>query len=492
MDLLRLKNRKCKAQAATELAVFGAVLVFLIGSIVRNGLGSGQQQNVQLKAMRLALLQSYKGSVPANNGGVPVVGRSSSTVVYYEDRLSPDVNRYGNTDRSPLVASGSGSLTNLLYYPLDNSTEQNDSRNLPTADFYVNGVHLPLTTAAVVTKTLSPPATYQASYSGSPAAVLPVFPNGLTRQHGWEFNCIPVTGLLHPLDPPNPITNPIVQTIYGCPLFYSISTKLNDYGVLTEDEAYDLNRNDDFSDDPLTIRGSGKLARTDMGWHWKAQQGIIASPNGGSGLTIDPSTGTNNVFDVDGDGQGETIYAYTNDANLIVSTVTVMDGQEGDLDGALESINGRQPGMQQEMSILTQSSGSFFVIKEGKLYNPESGKYARSLSFKDQVELVQRMFQLTKNTKRFCSMGGNPVPSVELPDHTPNPVEVCAGSNNHVATGVVGGVITGGGTAPSGCSAGDNIKKTCLDTDTLMLYIRTRVLDRTGHAWLSDTTGKMP
>ena len=131
------------------------------------------------------------------------------------------------------------------------------------------------------------------------------------------------------------------------------------------------------------------------------------------------------------------------------------------------------------------------MVKEGKLYNPETGKYARSVSFKDQVELVQRMFQLTSNTGRFCDGNGNT--RVTLPDGSPNPVEAC-GNSGGVSNNVVGadGVITSGGNRPSTCFNGNNIKLTCFDTDTWVLYLRSRVLDRTGHAWLSNTTGALP
>ncbi len=473
MVFISVKHKQNKAQAATELAVFGAVLIFLLGSIVRNGLNTGQQQNLQLKAMRQALLQSYQGSInkDASNHFEPLVGRNNSSIMYFEDRLSPDISRYGNSDRVQLMASGSGTLTNLLYYPLTTDAEIADARNLPTMDLYINGIHLPLTASALVTKVLNPPAGYAASYSGSPLAVLPGALNGKTHYKGWDFMCMNVLTRPDPGLPVDPITNPETQTLLGCPLFYNVSTKPGQYGILTEDEAFDLNRNDDFTDDAPAVAGNGKLARTDMSWHWKAE-------HASTDLNIDAANSSNNVFDVDNDGQEETIYKFTTDANNIITTVTVMDGQEGDFDGSMEFINGRIPGLQQEMSILTQGrSGTYFTIKEGKLYNPESGKYARSVNFKDQVELVQRMFQLTKNTGRFCSQDLVPVRAATLPDGTANPVEACG---------------TGGLSGGSSCFTGDNVKQTCLDTETLMLYLRTRVLDKTGHAWLSSTQGAMP
>lgn len=475
--------RRRGGQAATELAVFGAVLIFLIGSIVRNGVNSGQQQNVQLKAMRQALLQSYTSStrsiaLDATGGTVfeadgitpkylPHTGRSSSSIVYFEDRLSPDISRYGNSDRMELAASGSGSVTNLLFYPLD-PAESNDPKNLPTSDYYVNGVHLPITTAAIRTIVFAAPA---------PIA-------GRTIANGWNFECVKDAG----------------GNWLPCPLFYNISSKAGDFGVLSGDEPYDLNRNDNFADDPKA-GGPGKLPREQMMWHWKAENAILATTAGmevtggggvcgsatavdgaSTGLTIDPANNQNTVFDVDNDGQEETIYDVKADPlTNIITQVTVMDSQEGDLDPTVWTIFGRVPGFQRDMSILTKSRpGTYFEIREGKLYNPETGQYSRTISFRDQVEVIQRMFQLTKNTGRFCSAGG--VLAAKLPDNSANPIEACGSGG--------GGV----GPAPGGssCFSAENINKTCMDTDSLIIYIRSRVLDKTGHLWLSDTTGKLP
>ena len=63
MTVLSIYRKNTSAQAATELAVFGAVLIFLLGSILRSAVSSAQQQNQQLKAMRQALIQSQNASV---------------------------------------------------------------------------------------------------------------------------------------------------------------------------------------------------------------------------------------------------------------------------------------------------------------------------------------------------------------------------------------------------------------------------------------------
>src|ERR1041385_3807457 len=96
-----------RAQAATELAVFGAILVFLIGSMVRSAVSSSYQQNQQLKAMRMALLRSYQGAQAQGTG------HKNASILYIEDRLSPDLGKYGASDRIPFIMQGSGTLSNM-------------------------------------------------------------------------------------------------------------------------------------------------------------------------------------------------------------------------------------------------------------------------------------------------------------------------------------------------------------------------------------------
>ena len=108
--MLKLKNKK--AQAAVELAVFGAILIFLLGAIVRSAMSNSYLQNQNFKAMRIAMLASWNGSKAQNTA------RNNASVLFIEDRLSPDFNKYGVLDRNPLIANGSGTFTYMLLYPL--------------------------------------------------------------------------------------------------------------------------------------------------------------------------------------------------------------------------------------------------------------------------------------------------------------------------------------------------------------------------------------
>ena len=117
---------KAAGQAAVELAVFGAILIFILGTIIRSSVGNSYAQNQNYKAMRMALLASWNGSKTLNfstgtdpNAPSPNISRNTASILFVEDRISPDFNKYGGMDRNPFIAQGSGSFSYSLMYPLD-------------------------------------------------------------------------------------------------------------------------------------------------------------------------------------------------------------------------------------------------------------------------------------------------------------------------------------------------------------------------------------
>ncbi len=142
--------RRTAGQAITELAVFGAILIFLLGTIVRSAAGNSMTQNQNLKAMRMALLASWQGSMSGNTS------RNSASVLIVEDRLSPDFNKYGDVDRNPYITSGSGTFTYQLLYPLTPG-QDNMRANMPVMDTWINGQYFPFVTALYNTETLMSP-----------------------------------------------------------------------------------------------------------------------------------------------------------------------------------------------------------------------------------------------------------------------------------------------------------------------------------------------
>jgi hypothetical protein len=140
-----------KAQAAIELAVFGAILIFILGTIVRSALSNSYMQNQNFKAMRMAMMSSWQDST-AKPGfqQVQVTAHNSASILFLEDRLSPDFNKYGPMDRTPFIANGSGSFSYNLLYPLSAVDVSDMFAALPVMDVYIDGQHFPFQMASWV------------------------------------------------------------------------------------------------------------------------------------------------------------------------------------------------------------------------------------------------------------------------------------------------------------------------------------------------------
>ncbi len=428
------RPRALQGQAATELAVFGAILIFLIGSIVRSSVGNSYQQNQQLKSMRYALLQSYRGTQAQS------AGRNTATILYIEDRLTPDLSKYGPGDRSLSMSQASGTMSNMLMYPLDLEDLQ-DEKNIPVMDVYINGKHFMFSTARLMKdKPIDPPKDGGGTpYLPSYAALLDPAGNGTNHYKGWNFNCVVAGGLY-----------------YGCPIFYQLQINDGSFdpGMLSADEAYDLNRNDNFTDDPVAVAAPGKLVRSSAAWYWKGTNGLQAN------IKIDAANANYPLYDMDYDKQEETLYTISASPKGVITAATVFDFQDGDLNLSADTlVNNRSPGLQTDMAMYTKTNpGTYLSVKEGKLYNSETGTFVRSVGFRDQAEIVQRLVQLSNDTGRLCKSGA-PVA----------PVEACGE-----------------------CFSTANIKLTCFEPTSKRLIVRSRLLDKSGHKWKTDVESKLP
>jgi len=136
-----------RAQTAIEIAVFGAILIFAIGSIVSSSVGRGNQQNAALKATRLAMLMSYDTS--ATN---TIASRNTASILFVEDRLTAGTSKYGPIDRAPSLMSGSGSHSSNMFM----STDFGDAEDLPLFDLFVNGQHIAFTISGFKTIEVRP------------------------------------------------------------------------------------------------------------------------------------------------------------------------------------------------------------------------------------------------------------------------------------------------------------------------------------------------
>jgi hypothetical protein len=140
---------QCRAQTALELAVFGAIFIFVIGVIIRQSLSYNLSQKQSLETQRLAMRLSFQHSQGLRGGTDPRHPRdgnashNTASVLVLDDRLVPDSNKFGTLDRSPVVANITASHSRNLFLTIDHGEDY----NLPVTDMFINGIHFEFTTA---------------------------------------------------------------------------------------------------------------------------------------------------------------------------------------------------------------------------------------------------------------------------------------------------------------------------------------------------------
>ncbi len=417
------KNRivhNFKGQSAVELAIFGSILIFVISLIFRQGLSGGNFMRVQLQATRYAMSKSLEMSERA----VEKPGRNNASTMVIEDRLSGDFgNKFGSRDRVPLVASGSGTHSNQLFYPVDQG-DWGDRSVLPHYDVWVNGQRFSFLTA---------------DFRSYP---FPVDGAGLAK-----------CGTPHPTD--SRCWNPDCLGGKGCIYLHKMVQNYPGSGFDPANVA-DFDVNFDGTNPTAGIPKVGVAGRLPFMWQWQDLPAVGELP-------------TDQPIDVDGDFQEEEVLTSFLDADGRTAGVNMIDRQAGDIDF---TIDGRRPGVQ--VGLLPESQmfsftkeGTVYQIQEGKLYAPKTGQYIRNVNINDQVDIVQRVFQLSNDTGRFCN-GSRPRTASDDPpwdgDPPVNPVAAC-----------------------NSCFTADHNQLTCFDTKSLKLYIRSRILNKGGRTWFTRT-----
>ncbi len=500
-----MNHRINKAQAATELAVFGAILIFVVGSIVRSSFDSGLNQNQNLKAMRWAMLQSLYGVRNVNKS------RDSASITVIEDRLSPEASKFGSLERTPAITTGSGTLSNTLYMPLD----WYELNNIPVMDVLVNGEHFVFSTARFIV--------YDIQLVGNQVRVWDLtnesdqnMAKRIPKAGNWDDQCTTKQSVTDNSNPPI-TTIQDVPTPGGCPLFYSVApvktanfcttdTGCTDGSTLSLQQRFDLNRNGIFTDDFQP----GEQQNNAM-WQWSAVKGLVGSDK----IKINADDGVYVSFDVDGDRKEEMVYAVNDDTGYPPNTdmavdqlnapslvglgtaspqriqrVFVLDFDKGDM--ALSSddtdrvekeklrIDSRV-GLQTAMSVLTETkNGTRLEIREGKAYVPDTGTFVRSVNKRDQIDIISREFRLSNNTGRYCqgTTVVQPIGGRIFPGSIPNPIPL-GGCVASAAAQSPGACFTPG---PTG-----TITSTCYDTTSNTIFIRTRIAETRGHKWVTQT-----
>ena len=386
--------------------------------------------------MRQALVMSYKA------GQAQSTDRNSASVTYIQDRLSQDFSKYGSVERAPSVAQGSGTMTNMLMYPLD-TEDLADPRHVPTMDIFINGQHFTFTTAKLVPKTVPVPRPPGADFSNM----------------NWDQAC---------------------NFGHGCPLFYQMivnaaekpSTDSGDssdqarlealdkkfcvadpcpgYRTLNVWQRFDLRRNGVTADHPSQYN--------DMAWQWRAVRAfgnfVFGNLSKDRPLYIDRENAVFPSFDVDSDGKEETIYGYDLDAFGTVTGVTVFDYQEGDLDMSGEAAANGQVGLLSDTSITTGPAFGTQKMNALSMRQHKGDDLVLSTSIKGQQDIIERKIKLSNNTGRMCD---GSVPDVKT-------CVDCLGVNKNI---------------------------TCFDSGSNILYVRSVLVDKGGHFWNTDTSGQL-
>ncbi len=417
-----------KGQSAIELAIFGSILIFVITLIFRQGLSGGNFMKVQLQATRYAMSKSLETSMLPIASQNP--SRNNASTLVIEDRLSGDfASKFSSRDRVPLIASASASFSNQLFYPIE-PADFGDDAVLSVQDVWVNGQRLSFTTAGFRT-------VYIPQTQGNLA--LCTQPH-LTDTRCWDPAC-PAA------DPANPgcvVLQKVVQNYPGSK--YSETSGNFDVNFTGVDSVAQAG----ISKAPMSNTSTGMSFM----WQW---QGIHAMGE----LKGEDS------LDVDGDFYEEQfINAVDNNSTGRTVAINVIDRQNGDFD---YTVDGRRPGVQ--VGLLPEArmysytrQGTYYQVREGKLFGTNE-QFIRNVNASDQVDIVERMFQLSNDTGRFCDSSGRP----------------------NYTSGAWRGIPQEFEKACGNCFSSVNIKLTCFEPTTLRLYVRSNIENKAGRAWITRT-----
>ncbi len=593
--MFRLTRIEKKAQTAAEVAVFGAVMIFVIGMIVRQAMGSSYQQNQSLKAMRLAMATSFKYSqgLMGLGGDDGTMSHNTATILFVEDRLTADSAKYGAIDRTPYMLSASATHSRNLYY-MDLDVGYN--YDLPIYDVFVNGRHFPFTTArfrrvclreCLTDTTGLCPADQLCKNSwqqpnlpcvlGDCAASCPDFAVGGCdtpmsnppwdpaangdialwdppwNNNSWDDNCGQQTrscSTCELIGAPNdcnpdcvgctnctPSSSQTFVRTVGCMRLY---TRMYNHPQVTEwcdhdgpvpparecpavpadcpncnltpDERFDLDRSGAsfappfdpaLADPDVPAPDPDAISREYFQWQWYLVMAFDEAfspvsvwgglqpppvPTWSRAEGVNSSTSENFSVDVDADLKVESIAFDTLVTDPLTGVITkfqVLDYQAGDFDPTKnENEAGPMPGFREDAAMysfgMMGGTGTYLRIREGRdLLGPGTGQFIRTTNQKDQIDLVERQFQLSNDTHRFCDRNGD-VTAVGSPDwagagwsaQAPNPMEAC------VNTSIVN--------APT-CFSGPNIDKICMDQDParLIIFVRSRIASGHGRKWVT-------
>ncbi len=508
-------NRKkwnSSAQSIIELSILGAALLGILGMLLRYSSSLAQAQASQLKAMREALKMSAAEGLVFNGNGNPSLpaNRKTASVLWIEDVPTLEGGeKYGAASLTPTVSFATGTMTNLLQYPL----VYGDANSIPIMDVFVNGQHFSFTTFAYKNK----------------ANFLKTVPATWNPGGGWEYAwdeavCNSSSGqrvnkCLTMFPKPRENTPPWGFAGGNTPAFWTKISRTDKrfcYGPNDPPDHYCMHATPGWADqdfeerfrlDPVNGQIVPQHLRQYLQWQW--------FPVWGNHFAIDFYNSTDSLLnlDVDFDGHEELITNieeravfgcgdnvvdnecrvtaqnywsdrtmsddydfWTNDSShcchngwnnygnyFRVYKVHYIDYQDGDINMAYNTIDKLQgkpkPGFTSaKASVKTYATGDLDVSQLAQ------GSQTTNISTqkKDTINIIEREIQLSNDTGRFypaCSSNGTNCPP----------------------GGPVYAACTG--TTPNCCYEGSNKYRTCFNRSSRILYVRSLAGAKIGHKY---------
>ncbi|MEI6437118.1 MAG: hypothetical protein WCO69_00035 [Candidatus Omnitrophota bacterium] len=503
-----------KAQSIIELAVFGSIFIFLLGSIFQQGYATIQYQQSQLQPLRMALLKSYQATHYGSLAASSTYKRNSVSLFILQDQISPGAAKYGAIDRRPAIMSGTGSLSIGLMYTItwpdmepnmDFSGKDPRNTSIPVYDVQINGqkfefnlssayyLRLHRHSDGTVTRSRikdsstacedgihlpdDPEADKRLAYEWPADQVQPTYFLNLARgNNGWESN----------------------ETLANGSAF---------------DWQYNYNRNYTITggatvpvtSDDLWSMAETRNTRMDQAlWKWAnvtPVKGDIPVKN----LTQKALDDSVDYFyvDVNGDRQDELVFPtvennavlYGNLAKDVclpdkVVDLLIQDPQGGDMGG--EPVDGWSnpddaSGLKMESNIYTQvEDGTVMEIRRGRAFVPGTDKLVMSVNKKRTLDIISRVWQLNRRmTWPWSFMERNSVWKTYYDNKERGSVEVACQNETDNPDGSIWPELTPVGQGGC-CMKEKNVLKTCFDMNSRTLFIRSRIRDNRGKMWISN------
>jgi len=446
----KLRNKRhCTAQSVVELTIFGAIVLFILASIFRQGFAKSTVNEMKLRTFRTAMTESYKTSQRQYTGNRDSSARNTATVISVKDVLSVDAGqKVGTRERIPTAASSSATFTRNMFLPYE---EGEEPWSEPVVDYIVNGqrfVFLMGRSVEIKLKESTLEKCGEHPDGGYPGFLPP--PLGPAC---WAENCLK-------------FYNGIEWELQGCPVIYRIADKgdsefcdaVEDDGCsknMTSCSRFDLNLDGD-CEDPGDVKSGDTFPPDDPGgtplreifsWQW-VRVPIVPKEHrddivlGADDIRCEDEPGAispeewttcgadsdcvedlpNNCLhyrtiklgedyraDVDGDIEREEVIQrfsidkdpWSDNGHPIVVTIQYDDPHGGHI--AFD--RGNPSGLKMEesqMFTFTKSEpgekveATYYRVEEGRLFDLE-GQFIRTTTRQDSVDVIQRKFVLLNN-----------------------------------------------------------------------------------------------